>query len=768
MKMQQHKKNKIAEKSISLFEIFVFVISIFAFAYFIGNDFKFVSATGAGGTTSSEGTLADLGETAESAAEAVTNTASATTDESIDIIAGIEEANGLTETVSSATVPTSTVADAVSGGGSNTIVFNGASATVSGGGSNTLVLGAKGASTSINLGPIVQTALTRLASTVGVLAANWAIATAIYYGVVYGTAWLCPTCNTQTTEDWAFALEMGWGIGSTVGYIISLFAPSLIAGTVVASAWAWALMGGGAGLILAVLYMLFVYNENYIVAVQYNCYPWKAASGGENCGNCNSKEFPCTEYECESLGQACNLTNVGTTDQMCIWLDRTDITSPTISAWLEALPAGYSYTDNSAKLPPDKGVIIKYSGSDDGCIPIWSILTFGVNLNKLGTCKTDIVRKNNFDDMTYTLSNGKNLYNHTIYTLHGGITNSEYEDGVELPNGGTYEVFVRCESVNGYANTGTFSFKYCVDDEPDTTPPTITLTSPVSGYPVAKGQTTLKTLVYTDKPSDCRWSHEDEDYDSMDYAMTCSQTATEVSANMYYKCNTTLTGLKDETTNTFYFRCKSYPGYEESDRYKNRESTVYTVIGTEPLYIDEISPEDGTTIKDSTTSIKVSLNATTSGGYNDGEAYCYFKKSTASDSSYIRFANTISYKSSQNLWISEGSYSYSIKCCDLGGNCDYNETSFSVETDVTAPTVIRMYNDGSDLKIITNEEASCVYDTTSCDYEFDNGIAMITTDGLEHTTEWNTNSDVYIKCEDEFGKGPGSDCSVIIRPFTLS
>jgi hypothetical protein len=240
-----------------------------------------------------------------------------------------------------------------------------------------------------------------------------------------------------------------------------------------------------------------------------------------------------------------------------------------------------------------------------------------------------------------------------------------------------------------------------------------------------------------------------------------------MNANMLYHCSTNVTGLKDGVENDFYFRCKSYPLNNESDRYANTESYKYTLIGTQDLVIDSISPVDRTLLKDSTQSVKVDLDVKTSAGYKDGEATCSYADTSGTNKKYVLFANTNSYESTQELWLDSGSYTYTIKCCDLGGNCKTQSTSFDVETDSNAPNVIRVYNDVNQLKIITDEDASCVYDTTSCSYSFDDGLKMTSSNNREHSTDWNVDNVFYIKCKDAYGNMPSPDeCSLIARPIT--
>jgi hypothetical protein len=109
-----------------------------------------------------------------------------------------------------------------------------------------------------------------------------------------------------------------------------------------------------------------------------------------------------------------------------------------------------------------------------------------------------------------------------------------------------------------------------------------------------------------------------------------------------------------------------------------------------------------------------------------------------------------------------------VRCYDFGGNFASEIINFQVETDTQAPLIARAYHDSSYLKLITNEKASCVYDTVSCSYSLDDGISMNNVGSIEHYTSWNTNVNYYIKCEDEFGNKPNPDqCSMVVKPLEL-
>ena len=110
-------------------------------------------------------------------------------------------------------------------------------------------------------------------------------------------------------------------------------------------------------------------------------------------------------------------------------------------------------------------------------------------------------------------------------------------------------------------------------------------------------------------------------------------------------------------------------------------------------------------------------------------------------------------------------YNYSIKCLDLGGNSDLDSVGFTVDTDTDAPIIVRAYHEENYLKLITHEKGKCVYDPTNCNYLFTDGLSLTVIDGVNHFTDWNTEVNFHVKCEDEFGNKPAPDvCSIIVRP----
>jgi len=524
----------------------------------------------------------------------------------------------------------------------------------------------------------------------------------------------------------------------------------------------------GAGIIIS---LLLFKNERY-QQITYQCNAWQPQTGGDDCELCNNQGLlPCTDYQCRSLGQGCELINQGTGNEKCVWVNPNDIKYPIIETWDDALlNEKYRYSPTDAIAPPDRGAFIKYQSSD-GCVPAFTPLSFGVSLDEPARCKISPVRTNSFEAMgNLYLSGGLADYNHS-YALSMPGSSSLTSENITIENDGNYELYVRCEDKNGNSNPANFVFKYCVDPEPDYTNPLVVFADPVNGKPVSHNTESLEAMFYINEPAECRWSHLDQDYENMENPMSCATSVMEMNAYMLYQCETTLTGLQNNVENKFYVRCKDQPSSTEL-RNTNTESYEYTLIGTEPLILNWVTPNN-TLVKGPTSSVKVTIEAKTSAGYDDGISLCYYSE-TGEEGSYVQFYDTNSFKHSQDLWVSQGSYDFHIRCVDLGGNSDTATINFDVETDTFAPNITRVYREGNYLKLITDEEAECRYGTSSnvgCDYNFEEGTLMITIDNdLEHYVDWESNTNFYIKCG-EIRKGgrypPQNECSLIVRPFDI-
>lgn len=519
------------------------------------------------------------------------------------------------------------------------------------------------------------------------------------------------------------------------------------------------------GIGLAVTWITFVmtYEEESYKVVKFSCEPWSAQTGGDYCEQCNEQDLPCSEYQCKSLGQACELLNQGTDEETCTWVNRQDVTAPVIEPNTVDLLDYYEYTPSDAVSPPDRGVEIIYTEAEDGSIPAYSAFEFGITVNEPAECKIDYERKDTYDEMQFYFGDSSGFaYNHTQIMSLPGSNN----DTIELENGGNMTLYVRCQDANGNSNTADFVFLFSMNSGPDTTAVEIIDTSVSNGMPVLHNQDELILDVYTNEPAECKWSNVDESYENMDTAMTCSKSMREINSRLVYTCEATIIGIQNEQENRFYFRCEDDSGNvnAESQPVADDGSVGYVVYGTRPLIITSAAPND-TTVREASESVKVTLEAETGAGFNEGDSTCYY--SDEEDGEFIEFFNTNSYTHSTDLYFLEGAYSFFIKCIDLGGNSDMVQIDFEVESDGDAPSVVRAYKEETNLRITTSEKAECVYDITNCNFLFEDGIAMTQSEeATGHFVEWSTKSKYFIKCMDEFGNKPSpNECSIIVRPI---
>ena len=83
----------------------------------------------------------------------------------------------------------------------------------------------------------------------------------------------------------------------------------------------------------------------------------------------------------------------------------------------------------------------------------------------------------------------------------------------------------------------------------------------------------------------------------------------------------------------------------------------------------------------------------------------------------------------------------------------------------------RVYQDLSALKVVTDEDAECVYSQNDCNYVFDEGLALLKSNPSiknVHYAEWKANAGYYVKCRDEKGNEPSpNDCSVVVTTVEL-
>ncbi|MBS3091549.1 hypothetical protein J4217_03830 [Candidatus Pacearchaeota archaeon] len=547
--------------------------------------------------------------------------------------------------------------------------------------------------------------------------------------------------------------------------------------------------GGGvpAGLIIAAAVFILTYTDEKKEVVTYLCLPYEPPIKGEKCEQCNKDPFkPCSEYRCKALGQACELVDKGTGHDKCVWVNKFDVKSPTISPLKSALTTGLKYDPDNSIRPPNRGVKIVNPLNQNGCLQAFTKLTFGITTNtsdensEPARCKIDYTRGNStgkagFDSMQYYFG-GSNYfeYNHVQEMKLPSPNATGVDLGPLLKNGETATLYVKCMDANGNVNEDDFVFTFCVDKGPDTTPPIIEATSINNDAYVQYNADSVPIDVYVNEPAECKWSRIDKSFNDMENNMNCATKTYEVNSQLTYTCSGSLTGIKNEQDNIFYFRCKDQPGKPENERYSMEQSYVLNLKGSRQLTLISLIPNE--TIRGNTEVVPVTLEVQTGAGAEEGKAVCYFS-STGDKDSYVAMFETDNYISRQTLDLT-GSlagipYKYYVRCVDAGGNAAEGSTGFTIFVDKNQPIVTRAYKEVPDaLKIVTNEDAQCVYSLNSCNYNFADGKQMLYIDTSVlnvHAAEWKNNAYYYIKCKDKYENQPSPNaCSIVVSAIELT
>lgn len=492
--------------------------------------------------------------------------------------------------------------------------------------------------------------------------------------------------------------------------------------------------------------------------VTFNCYPWQAPLGGEDCSKCN--EFTdCSQYKCDSLGQGCKLINKGTDQQRCVDVTPGDVSSPRISPLYDFITEGYEYSGAN-----EMGFELKETGKS--CIPEFTTVLFGVKTDRPSQCKIGADPLENYDQMSNNYFGGSNLYveNHTSVLVLPSLEalKNEYNlTPVQVDELGEFNFYVKCRGINGKANDAAYVIKSCAREGPDLTAPMLTRVKPEKGY-IGFNTTEFKATFWINEPANCRYSISfDKKYVEMENQMVC-QNSLEDEDFYGFPCNVT---FNVENQDRFFIKCQDLSENQNtmtnSQEYKlTRSSSELRIVLTDPANeeIIRVASEPAT----------VKLEVLTAGGAEDGKAKCSYKlRETAQ---YAKFLETNSNRHQQTFnSVMGGEYSVWIECVDAAENLASTTLRFTIYVDEDAPGIARVYYENG-LKIVTNEDATCVYSfaDSRCSFDVKEGenVFLAIGTGKEHTLEWQTENTYYIKCMDKYGNKPGR-CSIVVRPYNL-
>jgi hypothetical protein len=385
-----------------------------------------------------------------------------------------------------------------------------------------------------------------------------------------------------------------------------------------------------------------------------------------------------------------------------------------------------------------------------------------------------------FGNMKPLMEGSSKTLNHTL-NLPSSVTPSQTATeylGYELSNDGRYPFYIRCVDEQGNINTEDYIIQFCVQTGPDHTAPEIIGTNPIENSYIKAGVGMIENFqVYTKEPADCRWDTERKSYSNMAHEFEkCSQNWEDRLVGFDYGCQVNLTNFRDGMENKYYIACLDQPEFKGTPKENERNVGAPEEIvlkGTRRLTIQGVSingKQNNSLITGPEEYMKVEVKVATFGGAEDGKSKCLYSEKI--EGPYSLFTNDHSREylkeNVQAFNMPSGDYKYFIKCYDVADNSNITLINFSVRVDTSSPVVVRAFREEDSLKIITDEVAECVYSKLNCLYEIEDGQEMSTSDGKEHSVDWDTQSDFYIKCQDEFNNYPSDgDCSIVARPFEI-
>jgi len=491
------------------------------------------------------------------------------------------------------------------------------------------------------------------------------------------------------------------------------------------------------------------YGETELRPVTFTCLPWTAPLGGEECTKCQDDPMkPCTNYRCESLGQACVLLNSESETPNCQSIPKENIV-PIISPGEPG--EGYKFKNITKNG-------LKFVGNNTECINEFTPVSFTLKTNEYAQCiySTTLPPSKVFQDMgEYNYPNESNAFtiNHTFGIFMPSLNSLSVYDlkGDLKEKFGNMSMYVRCRDYWGNYNIDEYIINFCIHSGPDLSPVNhlYTTTIPSKGTKLKFGKIETNVSLYINEPAECKYSASPEQtYDQMESSMSCETDVRRVT-DFGWRCNMSMTTDKEE--NKIYVKCKDQPWFagtiNETNRNINQDDYEYVLYSSKTeLNITSTSPKG--TVENGFEPISVNLEVRTSGGAEDGKATCYW-----GDNLNIPFWETSSNIHKQTLsTLMDGTYSVPVKCEDIAGNIATSEIKFIAKLDTSPPLATRAYKEGGSLVVFTDEEAECYYDLTTCDFDIDNNATSMTTAlSTSHRASWIEGQTYYIKCKDVWG-----------------
>ena len=505
------------------------------------------------------------------------------------------------------------------------------------------------------------------------------------------------------------------------------------------------------------------------IKYKFECMPWEPPRGGAQCDQCGkdamsdgSREFPCSRYSCEALGNCMFIEeSEGPKGGICVSEDKSDTKAPRIVS-------AHSGEEFEIREFSDAGFKVRKKGEsgDKECVNQFEKVEYGFELDEYGRCKIGGDALARFEEMADFGGRGILLKDHSA-------TFTAFEDAVafdiDLGDPGTRKeisLYVKCQDALGKVNENAYVINLCIVRD-DYTPPKIVMIEPLTKY-LPFGTTIKDLVVYVNEPSELRWSSEDKDFDAMENVFDCEINPEQRLPNGY-ECKTSVP--IDEDEEVIYIRAKDQPALEgTSDEWKRNENQesikVHVKRTASALSIDSIKP-DNEVISIGTDIASVNLEVRVSGGLSESTT-CSVDFDGLFDL-LPKIENGVHKKTYERF--SSGVHTLHVHCSDGAGNSAEKSTTFTIEKDLVAPLITRVYADGGSVYVVTNERAACGFVnnpeqgmTNACGFSFENAQRMERDEeGVLHHALFENDKVYYIRCKDRFDNQRFGECDIVVK-----
>ncbi len=534
-----------------------------------------------------------------------------------------------------------------------------------------------------------------------------------------------------------------------------------------------ALIGAAIGAVVGAAIGFAIGGDDEKRLMLFSCKAWEPPIDSKDCSKCyttqnkggllpdafvfkydvnNPDAFPqysCTKTLCESLG-SCEFVDGSMTNEgsKCLEMDLSMVLPPKIkyvSLVFECNDEEPGTVGGCSVKETSTGITITGMLKELSSVNITlKTLNKGTGKDELAICAYSTKFDEGFDDLV------PNFDESGLMSVKHSLNLKDIKDNK------TYSLQVFCQSGISQKKTTTdpFIITFEAAPQPDMMHPTIKKIIPENGKAfVPYGVTAKEVSLILDEDvaslGGCKWSREPGiDYYNMSHNFQC----TSGGLNAYPTCKTMLSGIVEGEDNNYYFRCGDKSGNVHPSDWPEEGgvSVPYVVKASPSLNISSIrclhtdGPDCTVPIYDK----QFNLSVTTQEGAENGIANCSLRMSSGTLNPFLETGTPEHFQ--PGIKLSEGKHSLYLNCYDIAGNSAESKLDVEFKVDRDAPFIKSIYSEGANVKLSTDEKATCKYEWNSTVFNFNTALDISSSDKFLHSFAPETMSFI-VACSDRFG-----------------